>query len=313
MIQWGFIGCGDVVEKKSGKPFWVDGKSTVTAVMTRSLDKAKDFATRYNIPDYYDDGAALIANPEVNAIYIATPPSTHMMYAKMALEAGKPVYVEKPMGCTVAECEEVVALAEEKGLPLFVAFYRRALPYYLAIKKLLDDGELGNIHSVSVRHYQPPQPPCVPWQRDPDISGGGLFHETCCHTIDIMDLFFGPLASFEGLSKNIRNLTPSPDTVTAHFTFENGMVGAGLWSFDAGVHTEEVQIIGEKGTLTFHIFGDTYDITVDGVHRHEQIKHPAFIQESMVHNVIDSLLGLATPASTGVSALRTVKMMDCVK
>lgn len=154
MLHWGFIGCGDVVEHKSGKPFWQEGKSDVVAVMCRTLAKAQDFAARYQIAASYNSVEEMLQNPAINAIYIATPPSTHMPYAKLALQAGKAVYVEKPMGDSLAACQEVMQLAEEKNLPLYVAYYRRALPYYNTVKSLLASGEIGVVRKIKVEFPQ---------------------------------------------------------------------------------------------------------------------------------------------------------------
>ena len=96
-VNWGIIGCGDVCEVKSGPAFNKVDSSKLVAVMRRNLDKAKDFAQRHAVPKYYADAADLINDAEVNAVYIATPPSSHEAYLEMALKAGKPVYVEKPV------------------------------------------------------------------------------------------------------------------------------------------------------------------------------------------------------------------------
>lgn len=97
IIKWGFIGCGEVTEKKSGPAFSEIEGSGVEAVMSRSKEKARSYAERHGIKKWYTDPLALIEDPEVNAIYIATPPSSHATFAIMAMRAGKPVYVEKPL------------------------------------------------------------------------------------------------------------------------------------------------------------------------------------------------------------------------
>lgn len=313
MINWGFIGCGDVVQHKSGKPFWIEGKSQVVAVMTRKLEKAQAYAQQMGIPAWYDDAQTLINDPNVDAVYVATPPSTHMPYAKMALEAGKPVYVEKPMGTTYADCQSVVALSEEKQTPLFIAYYRRCLPYYLAVKNMLDDGVIGQIRGVNILHYLDPLPDDdTPWKTDPAISGGGLFFDVSCHAIDIIDFMFGPIAQVHGHSTNIRKRTACNDTVACQFTFESGLMGTGFWCFDAGTYQERIQVIGDEGQLDFHIHNDCIELIVGDEHKQIQMKHPEYVQESMVHNVIEALLGNETAASTGVTALRTAKVMETI-
>src|SRR5205085_8185937 len=96
-INWGIIGCGDVTEVKSGPAFNKVKNSSLVAVMRRNAVKAKDYAQRHNVPKWYTDANDLIADPKINAIYIATPPSSHEKYTLAVLDAGKPVYVEKPM------------------------------------------------------------------------------------------------------------------------------------------------------------------------------------------------------------------------
>ncbi len=127
MVHWGFIGCGDVTEKKSGPAFQKIEGSDVVAVMSRRLDKAKDYALRHGVKKWYDDADKLIHDPEVTAVYVATPPSSHAEYAIKAMKAGKPVYVEKPLASSWLEGQKIVQVAEETHVPCFVAYYRRTL------------------------------------------------------------------------------------------------------------------------------------------------------------------------------------------
>src|SRR6266481_1427478 len=101
-INWGIIGSGDVTEIKSGPAFNKVKNSALVAVMRRNEEKVKDYALRHNVPKWYTDAGSLINDTDVNAIYIATPPSSHEEYTMAALEAGKPVYVEKPMALNAA-------------------------------------------------------------------------------------------------------------------------------------------------------------------------------------------------------------------
>ena len=136
MIRWGFIGCGQVTEQKSGPAFAKAEGSAIEAVMSRDAEKAKSYAKRHNIKKWYDDALELINDPKVDAIYIATPPSSHATYAIMAMKAGKPVYIEKPMASSYDECMRINRISKETGVPCFVAYYRRYLPYFLKVKEL---------------------------------------------------------------------------------------------------------------------------------------------------------------------------------
>src|SRR5258706_10250264 len=93
VIRWGIIGCGDVTEVKSGPALQRATGSALVAVMRRDRAKAEDYARRHGVARAYDDGAALIEDPDVDAVYVATPPSSHLDYALAAAKAGEPVYV----------------------------------------------------------------------------------------------------------------------------------------------------------------------------------------------------------------------------
>jgi len=97
----------------------------------------------------------LLADPEINAVYIATPPHVHAELTRKAAEAGKPVYVEKPVARSYRECLEMIETCEQAGVPLFVAYYRRMLPDYRKIIELVDDGVIGEVRSVEIRMNKP--------------------------------------------------------------------------------------------------------------------------------------------------------------
>ena len=139
IIKWGFIGCGEVTKTKSGPAFQKVEHSEVVAVMSRDGAKAKAYAKERGIKKWYDDAQELIDDPEVNAIYIATPPSSHATYAIMSMKAGKPAYIEKPMAVTYEECTRINRISNETGVPCFVAYYRRYLPYFQKVKELVEN------------------------------------------------------------------------------------------------------------------------------------------------------------------------------
>ena len=127
IIRWGFIGCGEATEKKSGPAFAVVKGSEVVAVMGRDKEKTRNYAKRHNIRHCYTDAQALIDDPEVNAVYIATPPSSHATFAIMAMKAGKPVYVEKPLAASYEDCARINRISRETGVPCFVADFSSAV------------------------------------------------------------------------------------------------------------------------------------------------------------------------------------------
>ena len=195
MIKWGFIGCGEVTKTKSGPAFQKVEHSEVVAVMSRDGAKAKAYAKERGIKKWYDDAQELIDDPEVNAIYIATPPSSHATYAIMSMKAGKPAYIEKPMAVTYEECTRINRISNETGVPCFVAYYRRYLPYFQKVKELVENGTIGNIINVQIRFAQPPRDldynrDNLPWRVQADIAGGGYFYDLAPHQIDLLQDMF---------------------------------------------------------------------------------------------------------------------------
>ncbi len=316
-IRWGIVGCGDVTEVKSGPGFQRATGSELVAVMRRNGDLAKDYARRHGVPNWYDKAEDLIEDPNVDAVYVATPPSTHMTYALQAIEAGKPVYIEKPMGIDYAECQAVFDAAKAKGVPVYVAYYRRALPYFLKIKQLLDKNVIGDVRSISVSQFKKPEnvdPDHLPWRLVPEISGGGLFHDLGCHTLDVVDMLLGPITSSTGYGSNQSKIGLADDTYSLNFTFENGILGTGLWSFDAYEDREYNEIVGTHGKIIFTTFSfEPIELhTAKGVESFNIIP-PEHIQQPLIQTMVDELLGRGTALSTGETAIRTTKVMDTVQ
>lgn len=319
MIQWGFIGCGSVTEKKSGPAFSkVDG-SRVVAVMRRDADKAKDYAHRHNIAVWYINADALINDPNVNAVYVATPPASHAEYAIAAMKAGKPVYVEKPMATTYDECQQMIQVSEETGVPCFVAYYRRTLPYFLRVKQLIDDGILGNISTAQIQFAIPPYDTdynrdTLPWRVKKEIAGAGYFFDLASHQLDLLDFLFGPIDNAKGFSANIGGLYEVEDTVSAAFSFESGITGTGSWSFVApsGIRVDSIELVGTKGRLSFSTFGFS-NIKLETF---ESIKtytegNPENIQFYLIESIVNHLNGKSGEVvSDAVSAARTNWVME---
>jgi predicted dehydrogenase len=316
-IRWGIIGCGSVTEVKSGPAFYKVQDSELAAVMRRDADKAKDYAARHNVPKWYDSAEELINDPAVDAVYIATPPNCHAEYTIKTAQAGKPVYVEKPMALNFSECQQMIHACEKASVPLFVAYYRRTLPDFVKIKELVDSAAIGNIRFVNIELYHPVKedldPDSPPWRVLPEIAGGGYFFDLASHQLDFLDYILGPIASACGQTANQAGLYPAEDIVTANFKFESGVLGTGSWCFTvaASAKTDRTQIVGDKGRIIYSSFDVTPVIleTQNGTEQFE-IPRPQHVQQPLVQTIVDELLSRGKCPSTGTSAARTTKILD---
>jgi 1,5-anhydro-D-fructose reductase (1,5-anhydro-D-mannitol-forming) len=318
MIKWGFIGCGNVTEKKSGPAFKKIEGSTVVAVMSRDAEKAKNYAEKRGIKKWYTDALELIEDPEVDAVYIATPPSSHATYAIMSMKAGKPVYIEKPMASSYEECTRINRISQETGVPCFVAYYRRYLPYFIKVKELIEQGAIGNVINVQIRFAQPPydldyNKENLPWRVQPDIAGGGYFYDLASHQLDILQDIFGCILEAEGFKSNRGGLYKAEDTVSACFQFDSGLVGSGSWCFvgHSSAKEDRIEVIGDKGMICFSTF--TFDpIAIHTEKGREEfiIENPEQIQYNLIESVIHHLQGKSVCTCDGISATPTNWVMD---
>ena len=319
LLKWGFIGCGEVTEKKSGPAFNLDEGSEVVAVMSRNKDKARSYAERHHVKKWYTDAQDLIDDPEVNAIYIATPPSSHATFAILSMRAGKPVYVEKPMAASYDDCTRINRVSEQTGVPCYVAYYRRYLPYFKKVKEIIRNKTIGDIMNVQVRFSCPPRnldysaTASLPWRLQPDIAGGGYFYDLAPHQLDLLQDLFGVIIEAEGMCANRAGLYSAEDSVSACFRFENGLPGSGSWCFVGHESAQEdrIEVIGDKGMLCFSVFN--YDpiqlVTSDGT-TSISVPNPPYVQLPLIKAVIESLQGFGTCSCTSVSATPVNWVMD---
>lgn len=319
ILKWGFIGCGEVTETKSGPAFSEVEGSSVEAVMSRSEAKARSYAERHGVRKWYTDPLELIDDPDVNAIYIATPPSSHATFAIMALKAGKPVYVEKPLAANYEDCARVNRVSEETGVPCFVAYYRRYLPYFQKVKDIVDSGTLGEVINVQIRFAVPPRDldyqnsGNLPWRLQPDIAGGGYFYDLAPHQLDMLQHFFGIIVEANGICANRGGLYKAEDSVSACFKFESGLPGSGSWCFVAyeSAREDRIQIIGNRGQVSFSVFNYDPIVLCTSAGKEEiRVENPPHVQYPLIKSVIEHLQGIGVCTCTSVSATPVNWVMD---
>ncbi|MEO7235387.1 MAG: Gfo/Idh/MocA family oxidoreductase [Lapillicoccus sp.] len=313
-VRWGIIGVGDVTERKSGPGFQQAERSELVAVMRRNGALAADYARRHGVPRSYSDADDLIGDPEVDAVYVATPPDAHRDYVLRVAAAGKQVYVEKPMARCAAECEDMIAACERAGVGLFVAYYRRAMPRFATVKELLDSGRIGEPRSVAVRNERPgvdDETADPGWRVDPAVSGGGYFVDVGSHTLDLLDWLLGPVTHASGAAVNRGGRYLAEDVVTAAFSFASGVEGVGTWNDDSFRYADQVEIVGTAGLLSFSCFADE-PLRLVTARGEEEIRapYPQVVQLPLIQAVVDALTGRGEAPSDGHSALRTARVID---
>ncbi len=316
-INWGIIGCGDVTEKKSGPAFNKVPNSSLVAVMRRDAAKAADYAKRHNVPKWYNDAAELINDPEVNAIYIATPPDSHAAYTLAAVNAGKQVYVEKPMALNYAAAKNMAAVAAEKNIKLSVAHYRREWPLFKKVKQLIGKKAIGEILLARLELYKSPLTTTElstnhhAWRVNPAVSGGGLFHDLAPHQLDLMYYFFGAVKKVTGIATNQCGKYIADDLVAGNILFESGVAFSGSWCFNAANAVDTCEIIGTEGSIRFSFFIDnTVTVIANGstaVFTFDTLEH---VQQPMIEKVVQYFLDETPNPCSGEEGAEVMRLLQ---
>lgn len=317
-INWGIIGCGDVCEVKSGPAFSKVPHSKLVAVMRRDAVKAKDFAERHRVPKFYTDATDLVNDSEVNAVYIATPPSLHEVYTELALKAGKPVYVEKPVTTDAASVIRMIGYEKKYAGKVSVAHYRRALPLFRTVKQLLEENRIGKVKMILLKTLQPLQSKIVAktsdnWRIDPAYSGGGLFHDLSPHQLDILYCIFGKPEMLDVFATNQGKHYNAPDVTMVRLSFANDVYFNGVWNFniaDSAIE-DSCEIIGDKGSMRFSFFSMGH-LTVTSAAGTEliEMQYPTHIQQPHINNVVQFFRNEGPNPCSLEEALVTMEIMD---
>ena len=313
-VKWGFIGCGNVVENKSGPAFNTAENSMVYAVMRRDIKKAEESAKKLGAKKWYDNVDDLLKDEEINAVYIATPPGLHLEQAIKCCKAKKPTYIEKPFARNYKEALQITEMFEKAGVPLYVAHYRRALPKFIKIKEILESGKIGKIVEADFRlnrKYDYDQVHNT-WLYNTELSGGGKFYDIAPHSIDIMVDLLGNFTKINGIATNNNKEYKVEDIVVMSFETDKGIIGTANFNSIALDKKDKMIIYGTNGKLEFSMHGnDDIVITTKEGEERLQINNPKIIQENMVHDVVKALLtGEHLHTCSGREALETSSIMD---
>ena len=331
-IGWGIIGCGDVVLRKSGAALGAAPGSRVVAVMRRNEEKLREAAQRLKAPVATTNAAEVIAHPEVDAVYIATPPQYQLGYALAVARAGKACLVEKPAGRSDRELEQMMQVFAAAGAPLYVSYYRRHLARSAAVREVLRSGRLGPLVSVDYRLAKTPRD--ATWRLSAQ-SGGGHFHDLAGHVLDLFDDWFGPLELMGASAGNVLAGHETEDAVTVSFRAADGLVGAASWDFAASEARDELVIEGLRGSLRLGAmstsgpvvltvkppseavvksFGARLLTRLRGRHPARKREHLRFAKDDIAHlpllrGIVEDLRSGAAPA-TPAAALRSARLVN---
>jgi predicted dehydrogenase len=248
-VRWGVLGAGGVADRQMLPNTRDLPNARLQAVMVRDLGRAQQLAEKYRAPRGYDRVQDLLADPEVDAVYVATPVNHHAAQVIAAAEHGKHVLCEKPMALNAEQCREMIAACAANGVKLMVCFPLRFVPVHQRMREIVRQGELGEIvlARVQLAKWYPLDP--TAWRSDPAQAGGGVLMDLGSHLFDFLRFVVDEIQEVSAaLSNRTFNLAVE-DTATVRVRFRNG--GHGLIDTSFGVFraSNQIEIYGTRGTL----------------------------------------------------------------
>lgn len=315
LIRFGMIGCGQVTEKKSGPAFQKIPGCTLAAVMCRDEARARAYAQRHGVARFSTDARHLLEHPDIDAIYIATPPNAHAEYTIQAASHGKAVYVEKPMARTVAECEAMRAACARHGVPLFVAYYRRGQEKFLRLKQLMESGAIGEIRSFEYAYASPTAPvdPARLWLQDPALAGGGMLYDIGSHMLNMLLFLFGDVRSLAPADPCPGRL-PSQEQYAVTLQMAQEVTGSVALDFTALQWQDCLHVCGTRGSLQTSIMRNDPLLLCTQQGKEELAFAPIeHVQQPYIAQMVATLQGQPVLENSGWDGLRTQQLLEALQ
>jgi predicted dehydrogenase len=251
-IAWGVIGCGGIANRRTiPEGISPSPKCRLAAVMDRDAARAAEVAARYGAGRHFTRMEDLLAVPEIQAVYIATPNCFHKEQVIAAARAGKHVLVEKPVALTLADAQDMVAECRHNNVRLMAGYMMRFHAHHQKLKAIIAAGELGQVvyGRAQLTCWYPPISGA--WRQDPEMSGGGAWTDLGSHCIDLLEMWLGPVARLTAFSRTLTHAYPVDDSTTVLCEFASGAQGVVEVNFnvpdDAAQNSLEIR--GTRGVV----------------------------------------------------------------
>ncbi|MBQ3146126.1 MAG: Gfo/Idh/MocA family oxidoreductase [Oscillospiraceae bacterium] len=262
-VRWGVIGAGGIADRRTIPGMMLCDNAELVAVMEINMELAEKCRAKWGCKKAYDSEAALLADPEVDAVYIASPVFLHAKQAMAAADAGKHILIEKPLAMTAEEGQKVVEHCKEKGVLIAAGLMMRFGAYVQAMKKAVAEGKIGRPVSgyAQFTGWYPDMP--GNWRQSKKNGGGGAMMDMGVHCIDLMQYILGTKAKdVAAFNDTISFRYDVEDTSTVLMRMENGAQCVVQSNFNIADDAAKwrIEIFGEEGRL----IGDTVIGQVDG-------------------------------------------------
>ena len=318
-LKWGLVGYGDLAEKRVASALQSASGSELSGVWGRSPQRTQDFAARHGIASAFDSLEDLVRS-DVDAVYVCTPPESHLEYSLAALNAGKHLLVEKPMASSVEDCSLIIEAAQANQVTLGVAYYRRGYPKMQKIKELIDGGVLGIPTWVNIAAHSwfaPNADDPKHWRVEKAQSaGGGAVADIGVHRFDLLDYWLGPSKVLFSDAQRLVHKDAHyevEDGLSAVLQLKNGAPVHIYFSWNSKTWLDRFEIVGSEGKIITDPLDGPSLVVVRGREREElQIEPPANAHVPCVENFVKAVENNTKPLCDGEAGMRANQLLQSV-
>ncbi len=313
-IRWGIIGCGDVVWKRVARAIQNDPNSELVSLCRRNPEKLATFCQEFGVENSSTSADDLIAAPDIDALYIATPVDLHRPQTIAAAKAGKHVLVEKPMALSTAECDEMINACRDAGVRLGVAYYRPFYPVVQRMAELVENGSIGSMMSVSAITSTPfaisPGEDGY-WRVIPDEGGGGSLMDVGSHRLELFLRMFGPISDVKAFCGTIAADYESENVASLALQFASGIQGTLQCFFGTDTEQDEFAVLGTKGRLTSRPLNGGSLVIERNTEREVEVHAPAEnLNSPLIADFVAAILEQCQPTVTGEDGREVNRVME---
>jgi predicted dehydrogenase len=303
VARWGLIGAGDIVRKRVAPALRDLPNCELVSIARANAGLAAEFAKEFGASKWFDDYRELVADPEIHAVYIATPVFLHAEQAIAAAESGKHVLCEKPMALNVEECDRMIDACRSNNVKLGIAYYRRFYPVLDRIKELISDDAIGKVSVAQINAFEyvdldsgDPRH----WFIEKAKSGGGPMIDFGCHRLEVLTNLFGSVEKVTSLVSNRVFGREVEDTAVASMQFENGTCASVTVTHAAREPQDTLDIYGTEGSIHVPVLNNgQMTVRVGGTIRDVSLPPDANIHAPLIEQFADCILRNASPEVTG--------------
>ena len=317
MLRWGLIGAGDIVRKRVAEALRESPDSTLAAVSRAQGDLVEPFAREVGAARGYRRWQDLVADPGIDAVYIATPVHLHAEQTIAAARAGKHVLCEKPMAIDAAQCDAMIAACRSAGVALGIAYYRRFYPAVARVRAIIESGEIGIPVFAQMTAFEPfdarPGEPRA-WLLRREESGGGPMADFGCHRLEVLLHLLGPVRRVTSIVSTValqhRNVE---DTAAALLQFERGATGLVAVSHAAAERQDTFDLFGTTGSVRIASL-TRGEIVVRAAESERTESHPppANVHQPLVDDFVDAVRSGRPPAVDGHAGRAVAAVQDAI-